>query len=243
MERYYVEENKNAKRFINAYNRLDQGLRDIYSIKRTLNYSDMIKKVATVNTVVKKFEDELINYGRLRNAIVHDNSDTIIAEPNISVVEKLEKIARLINTPPKVVDCLKKRKVFVAQGDATLKDVIYEMGKKGYSIIPIYICGTLIGVLNRKMIVDSIANFIKQGKDINQAMEQPVSECTNIFGETSHYEIVPANITIENLLYIFEQNRKLSNVILTKNGNYNEMPEAVVVSADIIDLNKILDNY
>ena len=24
---------------------------------------------------------------------------------------------------------------------------------------------------------------------------------------------------------------------MTKNGNYNEMPEAVVVSADIIDLN------
>jgi len=243
MEHYFEEKNKNAKRFINAYNRLDQGLRDIYSIKRTLNYSDMIRKVATVNTVVKKFEEDLVNYGRLRNAIVHDNGDEIIAEPNTAVVEKLEKIARLINTPPKVVDCLKKRKVFVVQGETTLKDVVFEMGKKGYSIIPVYISGTLIGVLNRKMIVDSIAEFISRGKNIDEAMSQPVSECTNIFGETNHYEIVPANITVENLMYIFEQNRKLSSVILTKNGNYNEMPEAVVVSADIIDLNKILDNY
>ena len=55
-----VEKNENAQRFIAAYNRLDQGLRDIYSIKRTLTFSDMIRKVATVNTVVAKFEEELI---------------------------------------------------------------------------------------------------------------------------------------------------------------------------------------
>ena len=81
--------NANAVRFIAAYNRLDQGLREIYSIKRTLTYSDMIRKVANVNTVVSKFEEDLIDYGRLRNAIVHKSSDEIIAEPNIDVVEKL----------------------------------------------------------------------------------------------------------------------------------------------------------
>ena len=243
MTHFLDEENKNAKRFISAYNRLDQGLRDIYSIKRSLNYADMIKKVATVNTVVAKFQDELIDYGRLRNAIVHGNSEEIIAEPNYSVVEKLENIARLINTPPKVIDSLRLRKVYMVQGDATLKEVIYQMGRMGYSIIPVYISGTLIGVINRKMIVDTLAKFIREGRDVSIAMDEPVSECTNIFSETSNYEVVPSNITIENLLYIFDQNRKLSSVILTENGNYNEEPKAVVVSADIIDLNKILDNY
>lgn len=243
MMQYVEEQNKNAKRFINAYNRLDQGLRDIYSIKRSLNFSDMIRKVATVNTVVQKFEEDLIDYGRLRNAIVHGSSEEIIAEPNSFVVEKLEKIARLINTPPKVIDSLRPRKVFCVQGEATLKEVVFQMGKMGYSIIPVYISGTLIGVINRKMIVDSIARFIREGRDVSMAMDEPISECTNIFSETNHYELVPENITIENLLYIFDQNRKLSSVILTENGNYNEEPKAVVVSADIIDLNKILDNY
>ena len=64
-----------------------------------------------------------------------------------------------------------------------------------------------------------------------------------MFNETNHYEVAPANLTVENLLYMFAQNRKLSSVILTENGNYSEPPKAVVVSADIIDLNKILDNY
>ena len=123
--------NKNATRFIAAYNRLDQGLRDIYSIKRTLTFSDMIRKVASVNTVVSKFEEDLIDYGRLRNAIVHRSGDEIIAEPHIEVVEKLEKIARIINTPPKVIECLRPRKVFTVDGDTSLRQVGLEMAKTG----------------------------------------------------------------------------------------------------------------
>ena len=237
------ERNINAKRFIAAYNRLDQGLRDIYSIKRTLTFSDMIRKVANVNTVVSKFEEDLIDYGRLRNAIVHRSGDEIIAEPNTEVVEKLEKVARLINTPPKVVDVLKYRKVYSVSGETKLNDILLEMGKSGYSVVPVYISGTLVGVINRKMIVDGLSNIIAQGKDIDDSINGPVADCLDIFNETSHYEVAPSTITIENLLYMFQQNRKLSSVVLTENGNYTEPAKFVIVSADLIDLNSVLDNY
>lgn len=238
-----MEKNELAKRFISAYNRLDQGLRDIYSIKRTLNFADMIRKVATVNTVVKKFEEDLIDYGRLRNAIVHRSGDEIIAEPNVEVVEKLEKVARIINTPPRVVECLRSREVYSVSGDEPLRNVVGEMWKKGYSVVPVYISGTLVGVINRKMIVDGIGKFIANGKDIDDAMQEPVSKCLDIFNETSHYEVAPTSLTVENLMYMFQQNRKLSSVILTDNGNYTEPAKIIIVSADIIDLNLILDNY
>lgn len=237
------EKNINAKRFIAAYNRLDQGLRDIYSIKRTLTFSDMIRKVATVNTVVRKFEEELIDYGRLRNAIVHKSSDEIIADPNVDVVEKLEKIARIINTPPRVIECLRPRRVYSVSGETTLREVVLEMNKSGYSVVPVYIADTLVGVINRKMIVDGIGQFIARGQDIDDSMNEPVSKCLDIFNETSHYEVAPTSLTVENLMYMFQQNRKLSSVILTENGNYTEPAKVVIVSADIIDLNTILDNY
>ena len=237
------EQNVNATRFIMAYNRLDQGLREIYSIKRTLTFSDMIRKVANVNTVVAKFEEELIDYGRLRNAIVHRSNDEIIAEPNIDVVEKLEKIARTINTPPRVIDCLRHRSVYSASGETPLKKVIAEMKQSGYSVVPVYISGTIVGVINRRMVVDGIGRFIELNKDIDDAINEPVSECLDIFNETNHYEVAPRSITVENLLYMFQQNRKLSSVILTENGNYTEPAEDIIVSADLIDLNNVLDNY
>ena len=237
------EKNVNAMRFISAYNRLDQGLRDIYSIKRTLNFADMIRKVASVNTVVLRFEEDLIDYGRLRNAIVHKSGDEIIAEPNIEVVEKLEKIARIINTPPKVIDCIRPRKVFTASGETSLKEIIYQMKTVGYSVVPVYISQTIVGVINRKMVVEGIGRFLEEKRDINEAINEPVAQCLDIFNESNHYEVAPATITIENLLYMFQQNRKLSSVILTENGNFNEPAKAVLVSADLIDLNTILDNY
>ena len=238
-----MERNVNAKRFIAAYNRLDQGLREIYSIKRTLTFSDMIRKVANVNTVVSKFEEDLIDYARLRNAIVHKSGDELIAEPNIEVVEKLEKIARIINTPPRVIECLRPRKVYTVTGDTTLKEVVLQMAKSGYSVVPVYISGTLVGVINRKMVVDGIGKFVEQCRDIDDSINEPVSKCLDIFNETSHYEVASSNLTIENLMYMFQQNRKLSSVVLTENGNYTEPAKAVIVSADIIDLNTILDNY
>lgn len=237
------DQNQNAKRFISAYNRLDQGLRDIYSIKRTMNFADMIRKVATVNTVVSKYEEDLLDYGRLRNAIVHRTGDEIIAEPNTAVVEKIEMIARAVTSPPRVIDCLKLRKVYSVMGDTTLKDVISDMSKSGYSVVPVYIEKTLVGVINRKMIVDSIGKFIIQGQDINKAINRPVSDSLELFNETNHYEVAPSTITVESLLYMFQQNRKLSSVILTENGNYSEPAKLVIVSADLIDLNTILDNY
>lgn len=238
------EKKENATRFISAYNRLDQGLREIYSIKKNLNFADMIRKVAGVNTVVMKFEEELISYGRLRNAIVHNSKEEkLIAEPNIEVVEKLEKIARTINTPPRVVDCIRPRKVFTATGETPLKEVIREMKSVGYSVVPVYIAETLVGVINRKMVVEGIGRFLEEKRDINKALEEPVAQCLDIFNESNHYEVAPASITVENLMYMFQQNRKLSSVILTENGNFNEPARAVLVSADLIDLNTILDNY
>ena len=41
---------------------------------------------------LRKYEDELIDFSRLRNAIVHQSApDKVIAEPHLDVVEKIEK--------------------------------------------------------------------------------------------------------------------------------------------------------
>ena len=58
----------NSTRFLEAYNRLDKGLRDIYGIKPAISFSDCIRRASTVNSVIKKYEETLIEYGRLRNA-------------------------------------------------------------------------------------------------------------------------------------------------------------------------------
>ena len=80
---------------------------------------------------------------------------------------------------------------------------------------------------------ESIDNFLKK----------KVVDALDLEGISNHYEVAPSSITVDNLLYMFQQNRKLSTVIITKSGNYNEQPLGIVVTADTIDMQTILDNY
>lgn len=103
----------NAKRFINAYNQIDSGLRALYNQKRSMSFAELIRNSVNENHVVRKYEDDLIDFGRLRNAIVHkSNDDFIIAEPHIEVVEKIEKNCPPYHHPTKCFKYNLQRKCF-----------------------------------------------------------------------------------------------------------------------------------
>ena len=233
----------NSTRFLEAYNRLDRGLRDIYGIKPSITFSDCIRRTATVNSVIKKYEETLIEYGRLRNAIVHSDSEEVIAEPNLSVVEKMEHIARLICTPPRVMDTVANRSVLTISTTDTLKDVIVQMFKTGFSVIPVYDKEKLVGVVNRKLVVESMGAAISAGVDMDNLSHMSINGAVDLSSNNHCFEVVSSNVTIDTVLYLFQSNRKLSVVIITKNGNYDERPVGLVTSSDTIDMQTILDNY
>lgn len=233
----------NAKRFIDAYNRLDKGMRDIYNIKPSLSFSDCIRRVASVNSVIKKYEDDLIEYGRLRNAIVHRSGEETIAEPNTDVVEKFESIARLICTPPRVMDTVANRSVYIVDVSTPLAEVIAKMFETGYSVIPVYENNKIVGVVNRKMVVEAIGAGLSAKVDLDSMVKTSVGEALDLESSGYTFEVVSSAVTIDNVLYLFQTNRKLSVVIITKSGNYDEKPIGIVVTSDTIDMQTILDNY
>ena len=233
----------NSKRFIDAYNRLDQGMREIYNIKPTVSFSDCVRKVSPINAVIRKYEDDIIEYGRLRNAIVHRSGEETIAEPNTNVVEKLEQIARLICTPPRVLDTVANRSIYTADSSTTLGEILKRLFETGYSVVPIYEGGELKGVVNRKMIVEALGATLAAKIDLDEFSHLAISEAVDLKSSANSYEVVSASITIDNMLYLFQQNRKLSVVIITRNGNFNEQPLGIVVTSDTIDMQTIIDNY
>ena len=83
----------NAKRFLDAFNNIDYTIKTRYGFNRAMGFSELVRKAVSLNYTIRKYEDDLIDYGRLRNAIIHNNNeDIVIAEPHISVVENIEHI-------------------------------------------------------------------------------------------------------------------------------------------------------
>ena len=240
-----MEDLTNSKRFIRTYNQIDAALRVQGDMKRSISYTEAVRKAARTNSFVAKYEDQLIDYGRLRNAIVHNSDpDITIAEPHTEVVEEYEKIAKLICTPPLAVKTVCKKVVSTIEYNVKLKEVIEYGFKTGFSNIPIFKEGMLIGVANGQKIIDVLGKKIYEKKDLCDYIENTtIEDVIKEFSNDNYYTIAPETITLDKVLNLFTENRRLLVVLITKTGTLLEPPVGIIVLSDIMDINKILDNY
>jgi CBS domain-containing protein len=226
----------NATRFIGAYNKVDKTLRERYRFKTSLNFTDAVRKAALVSGLVRKYEDELLSYARLRNAIVHNSDDTqIIAEPNGDVTAHFEHIAKLLAAPPKAYKFIHKAAVIGA--DKTLRAAVDLMISGDYSNVPVVENGTIIGVVTNKMIVRALH---ATPTDLDAFMKKtPVGEILENAGR--HFAIASADITADAVLKIFADNRKLAILILTENGMSAGKIAGVLTVSDLTLLSDAID--
>lgn len=235
----------NARRFINAYNKLDYAIRVQHGFKRSMSFSEVVRKAVPLNYIIRKYEEELVDYGRLRNAIIHrSNEEYIIAEPHDEVVEKLEHITNLVTTPPKALETACEKNVLCVQNDVSVKDVVQLIATSSFSNIPVYKNGELIGIANGQRILDQLGKQIAEGKDLDKFIESTkIEEILSEETTQKYYDVVSKEATVEEVLNFFNKNRKLMAVLITKTGTFNEMPLGIITSADIIQFNEILENY
>ena len=235
----------NANRFIAAYNAIDSSLRSIYGLKRSLNFSEVIRKTVLLNSVVRKYEDDLIDYGRLRNAIVHKgNSNFVIAEPHDEVVEKMEGIATLIATPPLAYDKISTHEVLCVNGSDILADAIKLMARSGYSNLPVYTNNSLVGVLNGQRLMDILGRHLVAGDNIQKFIEKvTVGDIIKELDNEHYYCLVDEKITIEQVMNLFETNNKLLIVLISRAGSEDYPPLGIITKDDVIEMQKVLDVY
>ena len=142
----------------------DVFFRDIYNFKPALTFSDVVRKSAEMNYLIKKYEDDLIDYGRLRNAIVHQgNHKFIIAEPHDDIVENIERLADLITEPPLAIDMVGNKEVITIPHDMKVADAIDLIYRTGYGNLPTYEGDKLIGILNARKMLTVLGEKISAG--------------------------------------------------------------------------------
>ena len=237
--------NSNSGRFISAYNTIDHTLRTQYNFKQNITFTDLIRRCAGLNDIIRSYEDDLIALARLRNAIIHNKSDEIIAEPHQNIVELTEKIARIIETPPLVIDAIKSRSVAIIPNTMSLRELMIEVNRKGHSNLPVYKGNALIGVINlRKLIGVQGEILMQEDRSLDLFVNHTtVEEFLREFPINTHYQLSSNKITIEEVLRAFNSNRKLSCIIITKTGNFLEAPMGIVTATDVMDLMKVLEDF
>lgn len=237
--------NSNAERFIEAYNLIDYGLRTIYDFKRSMSFSDVVRRCVVLNSIVRKYEEDLIDFGRLRNAIVHQgNKKYIIAEPHDEIVDKIEKLAKLITEPPTAIDMVGNKEVISINFDLVVSKAMQIIYRTGYANLPTYEGEKLIGILNARKLINVLGQKVDEGANIQEFIENTsVGEIIHEMGEDYYYMLSDEKLTIDQAMNYFENNRKLLIILITKGGKDSGKPLKIISSADIIDMKKILDVY
>ena len=233
-----------GSRFLDAYNAIDKALRIQYNYKTTISFSDLIRRCADLNHVIRGYENDLINFARLRNAIVHSSDNNkVIAEPHLDVVELMEKIASLITTPPLVVEVMRLRPVATIDSARNLYDLIKETGKTGHGMIPAYKGNNLVGIVRWRKLIEDLAGILDTC-DLDQFIRKTsIEDYLRMYPQSGHFTVVNQGVTIEQILTIFNNNRKIAGILITENGTATELPVCFLTNADIIDLVKIIESY
>jgi len=235
----------NAARFLNAFNDIDYAIKTRYNFNRSMGFSEAIRKAVAYNYTIRKFEDDLITYGRLRNAIVHGNDDFVIAEPHEDVVEKIEKIKRLLTTPPRALDVVARRDVLTVHSSKSMKEVIMLIASSSYSNIPVFNDNNeIIGIANGQKILDSFGKYLlSEGKPSTFLNSVKIEDMLSKLENTHYYEFADANITVEDALKHFHENSKLLAILITQTGDAKEKPLGIMTGSDVLKMNKILESY
>ena len=232
-----------AERFIICFNKVDYALKSKYNFNRSMGFSDLIRRTVALNYVVRKYEDELIDYGRLRNAIVHSsNENIIIAEPHEDVVEKFEKIERLINKPALVLETVCHRDVLSVSADKPMQDVIKLIATSHYSNLPVYKDNMLIGIANGQKIIDALGTYLEAGGKAKVFLENvKIEDMLSKLENSNYYLVKSQELTVEDALSEFNKNHKLLAILITKTGNVSELPLGMITTGDIMEMNSILE--
>ncbi len=235
----------NADRFIAAYNTIDYSLRSIYDFKRSMSFSDVVRRSVLLNSIVRKYEEDLIDFGRLRNAIIHSgNSRITIAEPHDDIVKQIENLAELISKPPHAIDRVGNKEVITIAVDVKISVVMELMARTGYSNLPVYEDNKLLGVINARKLLNVLGNKVAEGVNLQEYIENTsVVDVVSLMGDDYFFVIADENLTIDAAMNYFENNRKLMIILLTKDGKESGKPLGIISHADIIDMKKILDIY
>ena len=235
----------NAKRFLDAYNAIDYALKSRYNLNRSMGFSELIRKSVPVNYVIRKYEDELVDYGRLRNAIIHNNNeDFIIAEPHDKVVEKIEHIEKLLTTPPLALESVAQKQVVITHAGKSMREVITLIASTGFSNIPVYKDKILLGVANGQKILHSLGQYILAGGSEKTYLDNvQIEDMLSSLENSNYYCVKKSDCTIEEALDEFDKNHKLLAILFTKNGELTELPLGIMTGANVVEAQHILENY
>lgn len=226
-----------SEEFLNYYNEIDAFLKKDGNYVYYESYTQKVNK--SKNKSVERYKEELIAFGELRNAIVHNPyfDGKPIAEPHEEIVAKIKEIHDLLTDPEKVFPNF-KMKVIGAHKDDFINDILIEIKKRLISQFPVFDDEhRIIEVISTNTISHWLSKQLKEKGNVS-ANGVRVSAFLREIEHPHNYKFISKEASIYDAYDLFVSHLKqkkvnLDAIFITETGKGNERPLGMITLKDI----------
>lgn len=239
VEPIQIDESERVNRFLIAFNRIHHKLGELLPDRRDDAFTGMLEEACSRYVSLRIFKQDLRQYARLRNALVHEytNDDYFIAVPHLTIVESIESICRHLEKPKSVMSIAVKP-VVVFQASTYLRDVFQAIEQYGITSFPVYLDHAFKGLVTEDGLSRWIASRLKESMviDFNHITLQEVLPLERPFNVV----FVSKKMNIFEVDDLYKQKlkagSKIDAVIVTATGGLHEKPEGIITSWDLVKI-------
>lgn len=231
----------NSDTFLKSFSAIEKHLRSRTGTDRSLPFYQLVEKASTSMPEVKRHWDDLKEYADLRNAIVHERSDShVIAEPNERAVQDIRRIESLILKPPTVIP-LFQNQVHSLENSSSIGQAVSLMHKHSFSQIPITKSGSFLALLTANTITRwlgaQVADFVFS------VDETTIAEVLKYTEDPMNHTFLSRGSTLFQVLECFDdferRGKRLEAILITEKGKKSE---ALLCILTVYDFPKVLSN-
>jgi hypothetical protein len=223
---------ENALRFVTAFNQIEQRLRQVTGRNANCRFPELVSLASENNAVVLRYKDELVQYGRLRNAIVHEQGteSMYIADPRGSACSRIEELRDRILRPKKLrsISPHVSLRIFDS-GDALAPALAYMKANDFSQVI------TLNDGSYAILSAEGIAHWLESNDNMVLLSEISVGVVAR-FEPKDTCRYLRADDTVERALEVFTKDlgKRVFSILATETGLATEEPIRIVTPWDFV---------
>lgn len=212
---------ENADEFLSSFNRIEKYLKESLNAPTNMGFSEAVRRLSRQKgSIVKKYENDLLEMAQLRNAIIHEKvaENFVIAEPNDWAVSRIKEIDRALIEPEEVYPKFKKN-VTGFEKNLPIEDILQIIAQKHFSQFPIYDQGEFLGLITVRGIGFWVAQENQKGPINFQT--KTAQDLLDLPFKKPNYRFCATKTPITQVESWFKENPLLEAVLITKDGNPN----------------------
>jgi CBS domain-containing protein len=231
----------NSTEFLSTYDELDEYMRNQLNVDDNIPHRNLIERLAKKNNIFSKYKDNLIDFAKLRNAIVHNPYRSFadpIAEPHDKIVELYRNIKIKIINPPKALDvAVLLKNIFCAQPTDNVMQVMQVMSENTFSHVPVVRNGRVLGIFSQY----AVFTYLVKNQSVcltGNIMIKDFEEFTALERHDAEYfEFVSRDALASEIEFMFrkrkDNQKRLGVVFVTESGSQTEKLLGMITAVDL----------